>query len=412
MSTIKRSSAEELRQSEERFELLVRSVKDYAILMLDPDGRVVSWNEGAERIKGYSAQEILGQPFTKFYPEESIASGFPEHELRVAASEGRFEDEGWRVRKDGSRFWANVVITALRTSDGRLVGFAKVTRDLTERRQAEQQARSLAVEQAAHAKTIALSEELTRINGRLEEQALELAAALAAANDAYKELDQFAYIVSHDLKAPLRGISNLAQWIQDDLGEQLADESREHMRLLQSRAQRMSALIDGILIYSRAGRKLAPPEPVDVGTLVREAIELLDPPAGVTVNLPDRFPMLLAERVPLQQVFMNILCNAVKFTSTARTDPVISLEWRDTKLAVEFTISDNGPGIAPEYHDRVWGVFQTLAAPDKVEGTGIGLSVVKKIVESRGGRVSLESGPNKGAKFRFEWPKTSAMIKQ
>jgi PAS domain S-box-containing protein len=164
---------------EERFELLVRSVKDYAIFMLDPRGCVVSWNEGAERIKGYPANEILGKSFTTFYPKEAVDSGFPQLELDVASREGRFEDEGWRVRKDGSRFWANVVITALRSPDGQLVGFAKVTRDLTARREAEAQARRLAVEQAAHAEAAARSEELAQLNDRLRKQAAELQVALA-----------------------------------------------------------------------------------------------------------------------------------------------------------------------------------------------------------------------------------------
>lgn len=405
---------------EERFELLVRSVKDYAIFMLDPGGCVVSWNEGAERIKGYPANEILGKSFTTFYPREAVDSGFPQLELDVAKREGRFEDEGWRVRKDGSRFWANVIITALRSADGQLVGFAKVTRDLTARREAEAQARRLAVEQAAHAEAAARSEELAQLNHRLREQAAELQVALAdtkdardaaeraaaATSEAYRELDQFAYVASHDLKAPLRGIANLAQWLQDDMGEQLTDDSKEHMRLLQGRVRRMEALIDGILAYSRAGRRLTPPEPVETGALVRDVIELLAPSAEVRIEMPDQFPTIEAERVPLQQVFMNLIGNAIKFTRAARPDAVIRIAWRDVADGFEFTISDNGSGIAPEYHDRIWGIFQTLAPRDKVEGTGIGLSVVKKIVESRGGKVSLESAPGEGATFRFVWAKT------
>ena len=395
---------------EERFELLVRSVKDYAIFMLDPGGCVVSWNEGAERIKGYPANEILGKSFTTFYPKEAVDSGFPQLELDVASREGRFEDEGWRVRKDGSRFWANVVITALRSPDGQLVGFAKVTRDLTARREAEAQARRLAVEQAAHAEAAARSEELAQLNDRLRKQAAELQVALAdtkaardaaeraaaAATEAYRELDQFAYVASHDLKAPLRGIANLAQWLQDDMGEQLTDDSKEHMRLLQGRVRRMEGLIDGILAYSRAGRKLTPPEPVETGALVRDVIELLAPSAEVRIEMPDQFPTIEAERVPLQQVFMNLIGNAIKFTRAARPDAVIRIAWRDVADGFEFTISDNGSGIAPEYHDRIWGIFQTLAPRDKVEGTGIGLSVVKKIVESRGGKVSLEVCARRG----------------
>jgi PAS domain S-box-containing protein len=432
----------------EAFRLLVESVKDYAILMLDTEGRVTSWNEGAQRIKGYTADEILGHSFTEFYPEEAVAARFPQSELEAAAREGRFEDEGWRVRKDGSRFWANVVITALRNDAGAPIGFAKVTRDLTARREAEEQARRLAAEEAARAEAARRAEELARANEQLEEQAAELeeqaaeleaqteelteqterlrqmnqelGAALSeaeaareaaeqatvAANEAYRELDQFAYVASHDLKAPLRGISNLAQWIQDDLGEQLTGESVEHMRLLQGRVRRMEALIDGILMYSRAGRSTKEPTPVDTGVLVREVIELLAPPANVTLQVADGMPTVSAERVPLQQVFLNLLGNAVKYAGAARPDPAVRVEWREAGERIEFTVQDNGPGIAPEFHERVWGLFQTLEARDKVEGTGIGLSVVKKIVESRGGRVWLDSSPGGGAAFHFTWPGT------
>ena len=438
--TERRSAEEALRQSEERFRILVQSVQDYAILMLDPEGRVSSWNKGAERIKGYAADEIIGRSFMLFYPPDVAANGFPQRELEVAAREGHFEDENWRVRKDGSRFWASVVITALHSTDGRLIGFAKVTRDLTARREAEAQALRLAAEEAAHAEAARRADELANLNEQLQEQAVELEAqteelrvaaetlyqktdelqaalsdakaareaaerAATAATEAYRELDQFAYVASHDLKAPLRGIANLAQWIQDDTGERLAAESIEHMRLLQGRVHRMEALIDGILAYSRAGRVLKSPEAVDTGTLVREVIELLAPPSGVTIQVPPQMPTLNAERVPLQQVFLNLIGNAVKYTRAERPDPVIRIDWRDAGNAFEFSVSDNGPGIEPEYHERIWGIFQTLAPRDKVEGTGIGLAVVRKIVETRDGFVSLESSPGQGAIFRFIWPK-------
>jgi PAS domain S-box-containing protein len=435
-----RAAEETLRQSEERFRLLVQSVKDYAILMLDPEGRVVSWNEGAGRLKGYGADEIVGRSLTTFYPAEAVAAGYPQYELETAAREGRFEDEGWRVRKDGSRFWANVVITAVRDAEGRLVGFAKVTRDLTLRREAEEQALRLAAERAAHVEAAKRSEELERLNRQLREQAADLAAqterarvlaedlhranglleaalieartaqdaaerAAAAAGDAYRELDQFAYVASHDLKAPLRGIANLAQWIQDDLGEGLAGESRDHMRMLQGRVHRMEALIDGILAYSRAGRGLARPEPVDTADLVRDVAELQGHGEDVRIEVAPGMPVLQTERVPLQQVFMNLIGNAVKHTRLHRRDVVVSVGWSDRGDAFEFTVKDNGPGIAIEHHDRIWGMFQTLAARDKVEGTGIGLSVVRKIVDGRGGRAWVESPQGEGATFHFVWPK-------
>src|SRR5688500_2862737 len=327
--------------------LLIESVSDYAIFALDPTGRVLTWNAGARRVKGYEAAEIIGQSFTKFYPPDAVAAEFPQYELTVARQVGRFEDEGWRVRKDGSLFWANVVISALRDPDGNVVGFGKVTRDLTARREAEEQARRLAAEMAAHAEAARRSEELAQLNEQLQEQAVELEAqaeelqalleeqeesndrlhhALASADaareaaersaiattEAYRELDQFAYVASHDLKAPLRGIANLSQWIYDDAGERLGTESAQHLRLLQGRVHRMEALIDGILAYSRAGRVLRTPERVDTGVLLREVIELTAPPAGVTVEADPAMPVIEAERVPLQQVFLNLVGNAMK----------------------------------------------------------------------------------------------------
>lgn len=403
----KRQAEEELKRANEGFRILVQSVKDYAILTLDPQGHVMSWNEGAERIKGYTAAEILGRPFTQFYPQEAIDSGYPQYELEVAAREGRFEDEGWRIRKDGTRFWANVIMTALHNDAGELIGFAKVTRDLTARRAAEEQARRLAAEEAAHAEAALRSQELQAALCATKAARDAAERSAAAATEAYRELDQFAYVASHDLKAPLRGIANLAQWIQDDVGEQLTGESAEHLRLLHGRVHRMEALIDGILAYSRAGRVKSQPEAVDTGALVREVIELLAPAPQAVIRLPEEMPLLQAERVPLQQVFMNLLSNALKYASAERSDPVVELECHDLGESVEFVVRDNGPGIAPEYHDRIWGIFQTLAPRDKVEGTGIGLSVVKKIVESRGGSVSLESAAGQGATFRVIWPKTT-----
>src|SRR5690606_3680013 len=163
----------------------------------------------------------------------------------------------------------------------------------------------------------------------------------------------------------------------DDLGDRLDGESREHMRLLQKRVRRMEALIDGILAYSRAGRRLAP-EAVDTGELAREVVELLVPAAGANIEVPADLPTLRAQRVPLQQVFLNLIGNALKHGQAWRPDVVVRVQWRDADDAVEFAVTDNGPGIPPEYQKRIWGLFQTLEARDKVEGTGIGLAVVKK----------------------------------
>ena len=271
------------------------------------------------------------------------------------------------------------------------------------------------MEQAAHAAAARRSDELEQLNERLEAALIEARAArdaaqrsAMAAEEAYRELDQFAYVASHDLKAPLRGIGSLAEWIQDAVGKNLSGESADHMRLLQGRVRRMQALIDGILAYSRAGRVFAPPEHVHTDALVREVIELQSVAPEITIDVAPQMPILEAERVPLQQVFMNLIGNAVKYARAHRPDVVVTVAYQDLGDAFEFAITDNGPGIPPQYHDRIWGMFQTLASRDTVEGTGIGLSIVKKIVETRDGCVSVESSPGQGATFRFTWPKGRA----
>jgi len=257
----------------------------------------------------------------------------------------------------------------VRSAEGSTLGVATVVLDITERKRAEAERERL----------------------------------IAALERSNQDLDQFAYVASHDLKAPLRGIANLSQWIEDDLQGVMTPETREQMRLLRGRVQRMESLINGILDYSRAGRMRGRPERVDVGRLVSECVELLAPPEGTHVEMAPDLPTLRrAERVPLQQVFLNLLGNAFKHASGA--EPRVHVGVRPAEDFWEFSVRDNGPGIAPEYHERIWGIFQTLQARDQVESTGIGLSVVKKSVESRGGRAWLESTPGQGATFRFTWP--------
>jgi PAS domain S-box-containing protein len=231
------------------------------------------------------------------------------------------------------------------------------------------------------------------------EQLAELTRSLECTN---QELNQFAYIASHDLKAPLRAIATLSEWLEEDLADQLTGDSREHLRLLRGRVERMAALIDGILQYSRAGR-VQHLEPVDVSALLKEVIALLAPPPEILMVVEPGMPTLQTEKILLEQVFINLIGNAIKYANCPNARIQVSVE--DVGRYYEFAIADNGPGIAPEYHQKIWLIFQRLEARDKVEGTGIGLSVVKKIVESRGGRVWVESETGAGATFRFTWPK-------
>lgn len=241
------------------------------------------------------------------------------------------------------------------------------------------------------------------VRRRIESLAV-LALALQRSN---RDLDQFAYVASHDLKAPLRGIANLAQWIEEDLGDSIQETTREHLRLLRSRVQRMEGLIEGVLAYSRAGRTTESAETVSVRRLVSDVIDLAAPPESVRFDIDDDLPTLTTHRLLLQQVFLNLITNAVKYGGNAADSRIAVTARRDGQVW-EFAVSDNGPGIDPAFHDKVWGIFQTLQPRDTVEGTGIGLALVKKIVEGRGGRAWVESEAGAGATFRFTWPETPA----
>lgn len=224
---------------------------------------------------------------------------------------------------------------------------------------------------------------------RTVEERERLIGALERSN---RELDQFAYVTSHDLKAPLRGIANLSGWIEEDMGPGFPATAQEHMRLLRGRVHRMEALIDGILDYSRAGRTRVAPEPIDTRALVLDTVQMLALPESAEVSVGESMPSVVAGRVPLGQIFSNLIGNAVKHGGGEKARVRVSADADSARPGyVRFSVSDNGPGIPAQYHERVFGVFQTLAARDKVEGTGIGLSIVKKLVEGQGGRVWIES---------------------
>ena len=219
-----------------------------------------------------------------------------------------------------------------------------------------------------------------------------------------KDLEQFAYVASHDLKAPLRAIDNLAGWIAEDLGDQLEGDPRRNLQLLQGRVNRMEGLLEDILEYSRAGRVDGPIEDVDTGRLVSDVVDLVDPPDGITVTVPADLPRLRTAKSPLQQVFSNLIVNAIKHHDRARGR--IEVTARDRGDAYEFAVADDGPGIPPEYHERVCQMFQSLKPRDEVEGSGMGLAIVKKLVEARNGVLSIDSpAGERGTTLRFAWPK-------
>ena len=217
-----------------------------------------------------------------------------------------------------------------------------------------------------------------------------------------EELDQFAYVTSHDLKAPLRGIYNLATWIEEDLGDRCTRQTHEQIRRLHGRVERMESLINGLLEYSHVGKITGKLERVDVGLLLEQVIDWVGPPNGVEIEIGPGMPIFVADRLRLHQVFTNLIGNAVKHLG--RPTGQVQIHVRDEGGFYRFSVTDNGQGIDARYHDRIFGIFQTLLPRDRLEGTGIGLSLVKKVVESKGGLVTVESQAGHGSTFSFTWP--------
>jgi len=365
--TERKQAEESLRRSEERFRLLVEGVKDYAIFMLDPSGRIVSWNPGAERIKGYSAAEILGQHFSRFYTSEDVAAGKPQRELEIALKHGSVEDEGWRVRSDRSLFWANVVITALYDKDRQLIGFAKVTRDLTERRKKE---------------------------------SLELAD---------RQKNEFLAMLAHELRNPLAPIGNGLQLLKmPGLDESLVRETTE---LMERQFIHLVRLVDDLLDVSRiiTGKLSFHREPVELKAIVHRSIEETAPTFDargheLMLSLPARPIVVDADAVRLAQVLSNLLGNAAKYTETSG-QIWLNVERVGDRAIIK--VRDSGIGISPELLPHVFNLFQqadhSLARTQG--GLGIGLTVVKRIVEMHGGSVTATSpGVGQGSEFVVTLP--------
>jgi PAS domain S-box-containing protein len=361
---------DELRKSEQRFRLAVEGVKDYAIIMLDPEGRVASWNRGAELLKGYRSEEIVGQHFSCFYTREDIDRGKPQKELGRAAAQGRFEDEGWRVRKDHSKFWANVVITPIYSNEGRPSGFSKVTCDITERKRAEE-------ELACRA------EELTRSNA---------------------ELQQFAYVASHDLQEPLRMVASFTQLLAQRYQGKLGADADEFIGYAVGGARRMQVLVNDLLEYSRVGTRGKEFSPVDCEKLLETVLvslqKTLEESDGQVTH--DPLPAVLGDETQLGQVLLNLVGNALKFHGSE--PPRVHVSAQEVNGEWRFSVRDNGIGIDPQQAERIFLLFQRLHTRAEYPGTGMGLAIAKKIVERHGGRIWVESAPGKGSTFYFSLP--------
>jgi PAS domain S-box-containing protein len=481
---------------EERTGLLIEGVQDYAIFLLDPQGTVVSWNAGAERIKGYKAEEVVGTNFSRFYPQEDIDQGRPEAELRIAAAEGRSETERWRVRKDGSRFWSNLVITAARSPSGTLLGFSEISHDITERNERDAKYRGLleaapdamvVVNQAgeivllnvqaqkqfgyhsdelvgqqvkhiipegfaerlvadgnrsaaeALAQQIGAGIELQGrrkdgsdfpieimlsplasrdgtlvtaairdISVRKEAEALLLKAVgeLKRSND---ELKHFAYVASHDLQEPLRMVASYTQLLARRYRGKLDNDADEFIAYAVDGCNRMQQMIRDLLTYSSAGTAATTLQTISSElalqvalTNLRVAIE----ESGALVS-HDSLPTVTTDNTQLTQVFQNLIGNAIKYRSSGVPRIHISAG-SDGRRERIFSVRDNGMGIDPQYFDRIFVLFQRLHGRGEFAGTGIGLSICKKILERLGGRIWVESQLDQGSTFHFALPDEGA----
>lgn len=369
-----RRQDEMLRMSEERFRLLVEGVKDYAIFMLDPGGHIVSWNLGAQKNKGYEASEIIGQHFSRFYPPEVAASGWPEQELRNALRDGRFEDEGWRIRKDGSRFWASVVITALHDATGRHRGFAKVTRDLTERRR------------------------------------------VTALEDEGRRVTNFLAMLGHELRNPLAPISNALELLKREKTESAAVV---HTRdIIGRQLRQMTRLVDDLLDVGRitSGKIQLENKPVRLRDAIAEAIEAVRPlidGKSQTLHLQaqDADPWIAGDSARVIQIVSNLIHNAAKFTGHGGS---IRVSLSRTATDADISVRDDGPGIPPQDLQRIFDLFvqgeQNLARTQG--GLGLGLSLVQQLTTLHGGRVSAFSTgrPGEGSEFVVQFPTTEAPV--
>ncbi|MEP0880215.1 PAS domain-containing protein [Trichocoleus sp. ST-U3] len=370
-----------LRESEERF----RTMADSAPVLLwvaDRDGRCHFFNQRWLSFRGRTLEEELDKGWAEGVHPEDLPRCLDTY--RAASHvQKNFQMEYRLLRADGQYRWVLDTGTPRFLADGSFAGYIGSCIDITERKFAEEALRDRAAELAR------LSNILTKTNAALEKR--------------NAELDHFAYIVSHDLKAPLRAIANLSTWIEEDLLDFLNPETQQNMNLLRGRVHRMEALINGLLQYSRVGRVKTFVDLVDVDTLLAEVINTLAPPPTFAITIQPGMPTFHTERLPLEQVFANLLSNS--FKHHPRLDGSATISVQDKETFYEFAVADDGCGIAPEYHEKIFVMFQTLEARDKVENTGVGLAIVKKIIENKGGTIRLESQVNQGSTFYFTWPK-------
>jgi PAS domain S-box-containing protein len=371
--------AEALRQGGKVVQLMVESVSDYAIFMLDPTGKVASWNKGAQKIKQYKPHEIIGRHFSVFYPPEEIASRKPDRELEFASREGKFEEEGTRLRKDGTEFWANVVITAVRDETGELLGFTKVTRDLTERRAAQEQA-------IADARRVAQAEASNRTK------------------------TEFLAAMSHELRTPLNAIGGYTDLLRLGLGGTVSEEQIQYLDRIRRSQQHLLGIISDLLNFSRieSGHLSYDITPVHLADVLETVLPMVQPQAaakGIAVGrgvFPSELTVL-ADRSKLDQILINLLSNAIKFTETGGRATV---DCGTTEGTAYLTVSDTGCGIPQDKLEVIFEPFVQLGRSliSAHHGTGLGLAISRDLARAMSGDLTVSSEEGVGSTFRVTLP--------
>ncbi|MBT1707968.1 PAS domain S-box protein [Fulvivirgaceae bacterium PWU5] len=375
---------QELKTSEARYHRMIEEVEDYAILLLSPEGIIENWNKGAEKIKGYTAEEAIGRSFRMFYTPTDQEQKLPGRLLQQAVLEGKATHEGYRVRKDGTMFWGSILITTLHDDDGRVIGFSKVTRDLSERKKAQD-----AIQRK--------NEELEKMN---------------------QELSSFAYVSSHDLQEPLRKIRAFSSRILELDYDRLSAKGRDHFQRIQRSAERMQALIEDLLSYSRTSTSERTLEEINLQAAVTQVVdELADriEEKQATVAYDD-LPVIRGIPFQLHQLLVNLVSNALKF-SKPQEPPRIEIratlvpgslmpfaEGDVTRQYHCIAVADNGIGFEPEFRKKIFDIFQRLHHRDRYEGTGVGLAICRRIAENHEGFIEAQSVPGQGAVFQVYIP--------
>jgi PAS domain S-box-containing protein len=369
-----------LKKSEEQYHQMIGEVQDYAIIFLDVEGNIRNWNTGAEFIKGYSA-DIIGKNFRIFYTREDQESNLPQKLLDRAKHAGKATLEGWRVRKDGSRFWGSIVITALHDKEGRLIGFSKVTRDLTDRKLAED-------------KLLAYNSELESKN---------------------RELEQFAFIASHDLQEPLRKIRTFAEVAQRNIKNE--DVAHQYLEKITGSAERMTTLMRSVVNYTRLMKEPTEPNEVNLNEILSQVqadLELIIKEKNAKI-ISDALPVVKGNPLQLTQLFSNLIANALKFSDDAaeliiesnvvRRDKVLDCpEYLTDRNYHELLFIDHGIGFDQQYNKLIFNMFQRLHAKEEYSGAGVGLALCRKIVENHKGHIAARSEIGKGTTFYVYLP--------